>query len=196
MSEIVNDHEFWIGLKGKDEKAFKKLFYLYYPKLAAFAYSFLHNEMDSDMVATDVLLRLWENAGEIDITHTLNAYLFQAARNRCTDFYRSEAGRPQGVSLNDELRHLFITSDEIMDSLLLSELEDQINLSIQKLSVESRKIFLMSRRDNLSYEEISNLMGISVNTVKYHMKKALLHLRLDLSNYLMIALLMMIISAE
>ena len=52
----------------------------------------------------------------------------------------------------------------------------------------------MSRYHDMKYEEIAAQMGISVNTVKYHIKNALSRLRIDLKDYLMVLLLLSITS--
>ena len=61
------------------------------------------------------------------------------------------------------------------------------------LSPECRKVFEKSRFDGLTYKEIANELGISVNTVKYHIKNALSVLRNGLGKYFL-AILMIILS--
>ena len=56
--------------------------------------------------------------------------------------------------------------------------------SIRELSPECRAVFEKSRMEGKSYSEISNDLGISVNTVKYHIKNALAHIRKDVGKYM------------
>ena len=64
------------------------------------------------------------------------------------------------------------------------ELENEIYKAIDKLPDECRRVFAKSRFEGKSYEEISQELGISVNTVKYHIKNALSFLQTELSKYL------------
>ena len=73
--------------------------------------------------------------------------------------------------------------------LIEKELEDKIELSINHLPQQTKKVFQLKRTEELSYEEISSQLNISVNTVKYHMKSALNILRVELATYLVSVLL-------
>ncbi len=68
--------------------------------------------------------------------------------------------------------------------MVASELEEKIREAIDCLPLERRKIFIMSRYDNLTYAEIAAKLGISVKTVENQMGKALKTLREELSEYL------------
>lgn len=62
--------------------------------------------------------------------------------------------------------------DELAAADLLRVYENAVDL----LPPKTRRVFLMHRVDELSYQEISDIVGISVATVQYHMVKALAHL--------------------
>ena len=77
----------------------------------------------------------------------------------------------------------YLQSDNIFGILLERELEHEIRMAIDKLPVECRCCFEKSRLSE-KYEEISQELGISINTVKYHIKNALSFLQTELSKYL------------
>ena len=77
-----------------------------------------------------------------------------------------------------------------LGTLLERELENEIYKAIDKLPDECRRVFAKSRFEGKSYEEISRELGISVYTVKYHIKNALASLHVDLSKYLLSLLLL------
>lgn len=70
------------------------------------------------------------------------------------------------------------------DEMIVSELEQKIREAIDRLPMERRKIFIMSRYDGLTYNQIAESLGISVKTVENQMGKALKTLRMELSEYL------------
>ena len=70
------------------------------------------------------------------------------------------------------------------DEMIVSELEQKIREAIDHLPMERRKVFIMSRYDGLTYNQIAGKLGISVKTVENQMGKALKTLREELSEYL------------
>lgn len=68
------------------------------------------------------------------------------------------------------------------------KLEHKIQEVIQKLPPVCKQVFMMSRFREMSYEEISQELGISVNTVKYHIKNALVVLKKEFGTFLCIFL--------
>ena len=73
----------------------------------------------------------------------------------------------------------------MFEQIILSELEDKIEDIIREMPEECRKVFLLSRYGDKSYAEIADELNISVNTVKYHIKKALSLLREELKDYIL-----------
>ena len=71
-----------------------------------------------------------------------------------------------------------------LGTLLEAELEDKVKAAIRTIPSGSRRVFLLSRFHNMKYAEISEKLDISVNTVKYHIKQALAHIRRELEPYL------------
>ena len=80
-----------------------------------------------------------------------------------------------------------IQSDEQPLGILLErELEKEIIKSIDSLGDECKRVFRKSRFEHKKNEEIATELGISVNTVKYHIKMALTRLHQDLRKYLIL----------
>ena len=82
------------------------------------------------------------------------------------------------------LQGLFLSDEYPLGQLLERELNEQILLEINKLPRETRQVFIFSRIEELAYDEIADKVGISVNTVKYHIKQALSTLRTRMKGYL------------
>lgn len=83
---------------------------------------------------------------------------------------------------NQYLNDNFLSETIVGD--VIRELEHEIRMAIDKLPVECRCVFEKSRFEEKKYEEISQELGISINTVKYHIKNALSFLQTELSKYL------------
>ena len=96
--------------------------------------------------------------------------------NRCLNYLRSStAGIGKGQTLTDE--NDTVTEETPLGELMAKELEEEMQEAIDSLPEATRRVFLLHRSDGLKYEEITTVTGISVNTVKYHIKRALAILR-------------------
>lgn len=188
---VVNDTFIMERMKAGDDSAFRFVFDHNYSLLFRFAYTLLHDKALAEEAADDAILYLWQNCGRIEITRSVRSYLMQAVRSLCIDRMRSSQRlrryETTDVTPQDNLHFLqtvFNDKDHPLGSLLAEELEQVLNHSIDRLPRECREVFRRSRFRHESYEKIATDLGISVNTVKYHMKKALTILRHDLAGYL------------
>ena len=73
-----------------------------------------------------------------------------------------------------------------LGTLLEQELEEELLKCIEELPKECRAVFKKSRFEQKKYEEIADELKISVNTVKYHIKSALVILKKELGTFLCI----------
>lgn len=94
---------------------------------------------------------------------------------------------------HDKIREVYKTSVEHdllygqhsgEEEMIISELEEKIREAIDRLPMERKKVFIMSRYEGLTYNQIAQKLGISVKTVENQMGKALRTLREELSDYL------------
>lgn len=182
-------------LKHGDEKAFKYVFDNHYTLLCRFANQLLHDPQLAEEIVDDAIFYLWEHRDELTITHSLRAYLVQSVRNRSLNMLNSAMYRYEQHSSNitpeeniEFLDTLFVDDCHPMGMLIEKELESEIMACIDQLPDECRRVFKMSRFQEMKQEEIARELHISVNTVKYHIKNALAYLRVHLASYLASAL--------
>jgi RNA polymerase sigma-70 factor (ECF subfamily) len=181
-------------LKQGHEDAYKYLYDHHYTLLCCIANEYVKDSFISETIVGDVIFHLWEIRDSLEIT-SIRSYLVRAVRNRCINYLNLKREKyeisfsyllPEKIS--EEKRIEF--DNYPLGTLLERELENQINKAIDKLPEESRRVFKMSRFEEKKYEVIAQELGISVNTVKYHMKNALMSLRRDLGKYLITLLLL------
>lgn len=176
-------------LKAGDEKAYGILYKKHYAILCHFANFYLHDRFLAESVVEDVIFHLWENREGLNITKSIRSYLVMAVRNKCLDtlkLKRNQTEKP--ISTLSDKAGYYMDSQTAGDSpygtLLSKELEEKVIQAIESLPAECRQVFIKSRMENKKNKEIAEELGISVNTVKYHLKNALKVLREKLENYL------------
>lgn len=165
MSE--NDLLQWSRIKEDDAKAFEDLFRKFYPVLCLLSRRYTHDMTTSREVVQDIFIYLWEQRKEVEITTSFKSYLSAAVK------YNSIR------RLNDYRKVIFLTdklpdnSQELYDHLEYAELQASILEAIETLPDQCRKVFIMSRFDQLKYSEIAMQLRLSVKTIEAHISKAL-----------------------
>lgn len=187
MQGKLTDKEL-IELLGKDgERAIELLFQQYYAYLCRSAYRILPDRQLVEDLAQEVFIELWRRRNRLRISTSLKAYLRRAAVNKALNYIRDH----RKVFLERE-EHLPL-SDPSPDARLqmeADELQELIDEAIDGLPERCRLVFILSRFEDMTYNEIAAQLGISVKTVENQISKALGLLREVLAPYILHGLLL------
>ena len=162
-----------------DEQAFTTFFKNYYEQLYRFAGRFIKDEDAAENIIQDLFVQIWLRGSKIDIEQNVKAYLYTSVKNRCIN-YLKKSKLTFGLNMNSEAQTESIKSPE--ENLIEDEMFTAIHNAIERLPEKCRRIYLMKKYDELSYKEIAEILGISINTVKTQMKRALKSLLKQLEN--------------
>jgi RNA polymerase sigma-70 factor (ECF subfamily) len=161
---------------------FEILFKSHYSSLCSYADHFLKDLDASEEIVQEVMFKIWVNRESLMITSSMKSYLFRAVRNGCLNVLKhSDIREEYKIRREQDLQE---NQGSKEDEMIVSELEEKIRQAIDRLPMERRKVFIMSRYDGLTYSRIAQKLGISVKTVENQMSKALKTLREELSEYL------------
>jgi RNA polymerase sigma-70 factor, ECF subfamily len=153
-----------------------------YSALCEYVLGFVGSAELAEDLVHDLFLHLWDTRGERDAIRLTRPYLFVAARNRALKSLRhrrvTEAWIARVASAPIPASH---TPD---DFVLEAELRDAAARAVAELPACCREIFLLRRRDHLSYDEIARRLDVSLGTVKSQMWHAATRLREKLGPYL------------
>lgn len=167
-----------------NERVFEMIFRKYYQSLSNYAFNFLKDMDDSEEIVQGVFLKLWEQRESIEISVSLKSYLYRAVHNTCLN--RIKHLKIQDVYKEYNAEFLEETYDSATDLLYKNELEKRIAEALSKLPEQCRLIFKLSRFEELKYQEIADQLGLSIKTVENQIGKALKIMRTELSDYLII----------
>lgn len=176
-------------LKLGNEDAWQYIYDHHYALLCHIANSYVKDRFLAETIVGDTIFHVWEIRETLEISISIRSYLLRAVRNRCINYLNSEREKREfafSALMPDEISDdkIILTDSHPLGMLLERELEEEIYKVIDKLPDECRRVFDKSRFEGKSYEEISQDLGISINTVKYHIKNALASLQKHLSKYL------------
>ena len=165
------------------------LFKKYYKILCSHAIRFVCSKEAAEDLVGELFCRFWSDRIYLSINTSYRAYLFKAVRFSAYNYIRWELSkRRKEVDLDNLLDH--INSFKPEETMLFDELAAEINHSIGNLPPQCRRIFMLSRFENMKYQEIASTLGISVKAVEVQISKALeiLRTRLKSSDLLSMAL--------
>ena len=172
-------------------QAMKRVFDLFYKPLCSYAVRYVSSMPVAEEIASDVMCKIWQNRNQGYRAETFREYIFAATRNTALNYLKQQQNRKKlSDSWADQLRDELI-EETPLDSMITEETLSKIDNLLNSLPEQCRKAFLMSRIDDMSYEEIAAQMDVSINTVKYHIKTALQKLRAGVGD-LMIWLLVLL----
>lgn len=177
----------WREVKTGDKKAFETLYKSYFSSLCLYAFSIIPDEELVKEIVNDVFLKIWQKLGDIDIKHGIKPFLYRCVHNSCIDYLELKKGlrQDQMINISDKHKELIGQNEEyIFEQLSFHEVEKDVMKSIDQLPPHCKEIFLLSRFELLTYNEISEKLNISVNTVKTQVSRALDSLRTNLKKYL------------
>ena len=140
---------------------------------------------EADDVVQDVYARLtqMDNLEErvAERLDTVRNYLFQIAVNIITDRFRKATSRREADHVPADDEQVAIQLDSTLSSperqLEGKRTLQRIHAALNQLKPELRQAFLLSRMDNKSYREISDIMAVSVSTVEKYIAAALVAVR-------------------
>lgn len=157
-----------------DEKEFTVLFYHFHAKLSQFSEKFLSDRQLVEELVMNVLFKIWKARRRITDPSTFNAYLYSAMRNEIISSFRR---KKMALTPLETVASEPVVNTEYEYRALLEEYDS----CVEKLPPKRRQIFLMSRRQGMTYPQIAKELNISLNTVQKQVGAALRTIRKELN---------------
>ncbi|HVU95373.1 MAG TPA: sigma-70 family RNA polymerase sigma factor [Puia sp.] len=168
-----------IAIRKGDRKAFYSAFDEYNIKLHQYIYRYTGNAWYAEETVQLSFIRLWDKRESLSEHYSLSIQLFRIAKSILIDLQRKEKLRD-----TRELSDTFISGPTESERLMYKEQLEKVLSAIDELPDQSKKVFQLSRLDDLSHKAISEQLSISPKTVESHITRALKHLRKTLKLFL------------
>lgn len=157
-----------------DRDAFAALIGRHQSMVFGLAWNFLHDRSAAEELAQEVFVELHRALPSLESAAHVTNWLRRVTTNRCVDYSRYRRARPQ-VSLDSVEEPVALPS---ADDVLLSEKVRKLTASLPE---RARAVLLLRYQEDLEPTEISEMLGMPVNTVKSHLQRSLAMLREKLS---------------
>ena len=169
--KFYGDQELVRLMRSDDEHVLVEIYNRYWDKMLAVALNRLGNQEEAEECVQDVLYKLWNLRHEFSlIKGELSNYLARAIRNQAFNVL-DQRHRARLKSQNyTPVEDIDLLSPE--RELMIRELQQQIDDSINALPPQCQLVYKLSRQEGLSNKEIAEKLNLSENTIKSHIKKA------------------------
>ncbi len=172
-----------------DEKAIKMLYDRFYRALVAYGCQFVEKEIAEDIVQ-ETFSVLWERQPQFASTSQLSTYLYTTVHNMAFNHLRHQTVRNN--YRQDIVGNLqeFMLVDDTTESFSKEEIYRQLFLAVDQLPPRQREVFLLCMEGKKN-KDIAEQLQISAETVKVQKRRAINHLREELSAPALLCLLLM-----
>ncbi|MES2277941.1 MAG: RNA polymerase sigma-70 factor [Bacteroidota bacterium] len=159
-----------------DQRAFGVLFEQRQQFIFNIAYKLTRSRTQAKEVVQDVFLKIWNRREELPAIDNFGAYINRMARNQSIDALRVVAREAlRTIELQEE--HLEKGDIQTEEKLQYQETGRIVQLALEGLSPQQRKVYQLCHEQGLKYEEAAAELGLSTGTVHSHMKLALKNIR-------------------
>jgi RNA polymerase sigma-70 factor (ECF subfamily) len=164
-----------LRLQQADEAAFCMLYDHFKTKLYRYCLKFTKCEETAKEVVHDIFVKLWEEKAQLDADLNISSFLFTIAKHKLINHLKKAALSTAYVQ--EQKRRTSEACFSTERGLEYDNYLELANRAVTHLPPQRQLIFTMSRQQELSHQEIAAALGISKNTVKEQIAKALKSLR-------------------
>lgn len=186
------DTRIWLSYREGDELAFRQLYDMYNTGLMQYGFRFTQNQHVIEESVQDLFIKLWQNRKNIGPTPSVKFYLYKSFRRILA---RKLEYLPDTTAYTEEdgkLQFRFeIGQDEVLiQKEHLQELKQKLETAMNGMTDRQREAIYLKFYENLSHEQISEMMNITSKATYKLLYRALGHLR---ENFVLLAFLFKLI---
>lgn len=190
LKPLDNEKHLLAEIAAGDETAFTRVVHHYWHKIFQVCLTYTKSYETAEDVTQDIFFKVWQKREVLASIEKFDSYLFIIARNEVVSAMRKMGPRlSEADTVANHLAASQVTAEDELSSKRLTEL---IEKGVKSLSPQQQIIWRLSRESGLSHDEIAAKTGLSKNTVKVHMVRALNSLRFHLTQNLSLLVVLLI----
>ena len=166
-----------------DRGLYNYFFNKYYQKLIWFALLFVKNHNAAEEVVSDVLLNIFNKRKKLAKSENIEGYIFISVKNQSLKYIRKNKRQVYLENFETEADLMMTTNVSPEYNLIENEFSAVIKATLDSLPPKRRIVFRMIKEEGLKYQDVANLLDLSVKTVETHMGLALKTLHENVARY-------------
>jgi RNA polymerase sigma-70 factor, ECF subfamily len=179
-------------LKQGDSSAFDEIVNRFRKQVFTTCIGFVHNAEDAEDLAQDVFIEVFRSIRNFRSDSKLSTWLYRIAVNKSLNLLRKHKKNTMlvffenmfGAENGNEQEKIYASeSTEADKNFELKELKKVLEKAIDSLPKNQKTAFVLAKYDEMSYSEISEIMGLSLSSVESLIHRAKTGLQKKLTNY-------------
>lgn len=168
MPDATTEKDLLQLIAAGDEAAFRKLYISYHSLLRTHVYRLTESQESADEIVQDVFLKIWNTREALESIDNFRAYLFVVSKNYTISYLRKHVRQTilHEKWKNEETKA--VQKEDGDDPVI--NYYGLLDEAIDHLSPQQKKVYILSRHQQLKYVEIAEQMGISKETVKSYLQ--------------------------
>ncbi|MBE9601577.1 RNA polymerase sigma factor [Pedobacter sp. MC2016-24] len=159
----------------REIQKFEELFKKNHQFLCMIAYKIVDDHYVAEDLVQDFFVKYWEKGDKIHLITNFERFAYRSVRNGCIDYLRKKSVSDKRFC--DLLSHADFQESESLEIPDNDQRLIRVLKLLDELPVERRKVFELHALEDLSYMQIANKLGISVNTVKTQLRRTYMKFR-------------------
>lgn len=151
-------------VRGGEESQYASLVNAYQRRIFHFIRSMVRNNEDAEDLTQEVFVRAFFNLRSLKSDTRFKSWLFRIAYNLTLDFVRKK--RPKVVDTEDSVRESYVDRNNPKAELSRDHIKSHVRKCLDMLNEQQRNILILCDLEGLSYQEISETLGIPFGTVQ------------------------------
>jgi RNA polymerase sigma-70 factor (family 1) len=175
FQEQYTDHDLFHRISTGDEDAFAELFRRYDKRIYPFVLKMIRTEAHAEEITQEIFIKIWQHREKLRLIDQPEAYILTISARHTLDHIKkrlNENKMLQRFSAAQDKTH-----NDTEENLLLRDKEALIWQAVDLLPPQQKAVYLLSRQQGLSYDQIAKELALSPNTVRNHLVKALQSIR-------------------
>ncbi len=169
----MDEHELVRRCQNGDKRAMETIMRQYQHWVYNIAYGMLSSPEDASDVAQDVFLWLWENIGQFRFKAQFSTWLYRIVTNRCLNLKdQRQRRKTDPMEIDDSQPWVPLDTATPEKTVLQAEQREILQKALDALKDDYRKILILREMQDLSYEELAEVLGCSVGRVRSRLHEA------------------------
>jgi len=184
LNAVKGEKDLLIAISNGDSHSFELIFKHYASSLGRYAYRVLEDKDVAEDLVQDVFINVWLNKEKLANVNSFKDYIFILSKNRILNELKKKA---KNYLKNCTVESIIETIQEDGDIILEWKLEreqiyNQLNSAIEKLPAQQQRIIKLAKIEKKSYQQIAEILNISIETVRKHLFLAYKTLRVNMQS--------------
>ncbi len=153
------------------------------PRLVNFISKYFGSYIEAEDIVQDVFVQLIDKFEDLRVINNITGWLYRAAKNKAIDktrkmkpdLYEDFALDKDGTLNLDSILPRFGNTPE--DDMMSKAIAEELEKALEELPPEQRDAFVLHEFEDMSFKEMSEMLGVAENTLISRKRYALLHLR-------------------